>query len=403
MSAFLSILKNDAKIIIRDVKALLLLLVMPVLVIGIFAKALGPMLERTAFVEPFSIAVVDKEDSVWTGVLIAQLRNLDILDNIYRTDEDEARELIEKNEIAAAIVIPENITDSVERWEPEQGRVIGNSLLHLQSQLVINVAVVGSTSVSSGLAALNAINDYEYWAGFDPGQVYQDIIQANEEFINTVLTRKEIFRETKQGRYSVSPVEYYAASLLVVFIMFSSVPCIKMLAQERTLGISARLNAAPAGGWQSISSKLILSVGISTAQFLLIGFFLKLSSKSFGRISAGPFIPVFLCTTIAAAAFSVLIASLASSAATTDLIANLSILLMAIAGGSVYPLTSLPDLCKDLSVLTINRWSAQGFLVALNDENTGGIPESCLALILLALFYFIGALLVHRLRRRRAA
>ena len=229
MSAFLSILKNDAKIIIRDVKALLLLLVMPVLVIGIFAKALGPMLERTAFVEPFSIAVVDKEDSVWTGVLIAQLRNLDILDNIYRTDEDEARELIEKNEIAAAIVIPENITDSVERWEPEQGRVIGNSLLHLQSQLVKNVAVVGSTSVSSGLAALNAINDYEYWAGFDPGQVYQDIIQANEEFINTVLTRKEIFRETKQGRYSVSPVEHYAASLLVVFIMFSSVPALKCL------------------------------------------------------------------------------------------------------------------------------------------------------------------------------
>lgn len=403
MSAFLSILKNDAKIIIRDVKALLLLLVMPVLVIGIFAKALGPMLERTAFIEPFSIAVVDKEDSVWTGILIAQLRNLDILDNIYRTDEDEARELIEKNEIAAAIVIPENITDSVERWEPEEGKVIGNSLLHLQSQLVKNVAVVGSTSVSSGLAALNAINDYEYWAGFDPSQIYQDIIDANEEFINTVLTRKEIFRETKQGRYSVSPVEHYAASLLAVFIMFSSVPCIKMLAQERTLGISARLSAAPAGGWQSISSKLILSVGISTAQFLLIGFFLKLSSKSFGRISAGPFIPVFLCTTIAAAAFSVLIASLASSASATDLIANLSILLMAIAGGSVYPLTSLPDLCKDLSVLTINRWSAEGFLAALTGANTGGISESCLALILLALFYFTGALLVHRLKRGRAA
>ena len=122
MSAFLSILKNDARIIIRDVKALLLLLVTPVLVIGIFAKALGPMLERTAFIEPFSIAVVDKEDSVWTGILIAQLRNLDILDNIYRTDEDEARELIEKNEIAAAIVIPENITDSVERWEPKRER-----------------------------------------------------------------------------------------------------------------------------------------------------------------------------------------------------------------------------------------------------------------------------------------
>jgi len=64
MGAFLSILKSDAKIILRDVKALLLLLVMPVLVIGIFATALGPMLEKNAFIEPFSIAVVDRENSV---------------------------------------------------------------------------------------------------------------------------------------------------------------------------------------------------------------------------------------------------------------------------------------------------------------------------------------------------
>ena len=197
MSAFLSILKNDTKIILRDVKALLLLLIMPVLVISVFAVALGPMLEKTSFIEPFSIAVVDQEDSVWTGMLIAQLRNLDMLDNIYRANEDEAKRLIENNEAAAAIVIPENITDSVERWEPEQGKVIGNSQLHLQTQIVKNVAVVGSTSVSAGLAALYAINDYEYRAGVDPEQVYQDIVKANEDFINVVLARKEIFRETR--------------------------------------------------------------------------------------------------------------------------------------------------------------------------------------------------------------
>lgn len=403
MSAFLSILKNDLRIILRDVKALLLLLVMPVLVIGLFAKALGPLLEKTAFVEPFSIAVVDKENSVWTGILVTQLKNLDILKNIHRTSEDEARELIKKNEIAAAIVIPENITESVDRWEPEQGKVMGSSLLHLQSQLIKNVAVVGSTSVSAGLAALNAIYDYEVQAGFDPHQVYQDINQANEAFINTVLTRKEIYRETKQEKYGVSAVEHYAASLLAVFIMFSSIPCIKLLAQERKLGISSRINAAPAHGWHSISSKLILSVGISAAQFLLIGIFLKLSAKGISGFSIGPFIPVFLCTTIAAAAFSLLIASFSATAASTDLIANLSILLMAIAGGSVYPLASLPDLCKKLSVFTINRWSAQGFLAALTGENTGRLPESCRALLMLAVIYFAASLLVYRMKRRRPA
>lgn len=403
MSAFLSILKNDTKIILRDVKALLLLLIMPVLVISVFAVALGPMLEKTSFIEPFSIAVVDQEDSVWTGMLIAQLRNLDMLDNIYRANEDEAKRLIENNEAAAAIVIPENITDSVERWEPEQGKVIGNSQLHLQTQIVKNVAVVGSTSVSAGLAALYAINDYEYRAGVDPEQVYQDIVKANEDFINVVLARKEIFRETRHRGAGVSPAEYYAASLLSVFIMFSSVPCIKMLAQERKLGISARFGSAPAGGWQSIISKLVLSVVISAAQFILIGLFLRLSSKSFGRIPAGPFILVFLFTTIAAAAFSLLIAAIATSAASTDLIANLSILLMAIVGGSVYPLTSLPGLCKDLSALTINRWSTEGFLAILTGDTSGMLPVYCFSLLYLAVLYLAAALLVQRLGRRRPA
>lgn len=403
MGAFLAMLKNDFKIIIRDVKALLLLLIMPVLVIGIFARALGPLLEKTEFVEPFSIAIVDKENTVWTGMLISQVKNLDMLKNIHRVDEDKARKMIKNSEIAAAIIIPENITESVYYWEPEQGMVLGNSLLQLQTQLVKDIALVGSTAVSAGLAELNAIHDFEHEAGIDSNQVQQDIDKANEEYINLVLARKEIFRETTQEKYEVSAVEYYAASLLAVFIMFSSIPCIKLLAEERKLGISERLGAAPAGGWQSISAKLILSVGISTAQFLLVGIFLKSAAKGFGRLPVGPFIRVFLCTTIAAAAFSILIASLATSAASTDLIANLSILLMAIAGGSIYPLSSLPALCRKLSVLTINRWSAQGFLYALTGENAGRISESCLALLLLAALYFVGALLVQRLRRRRPA
>jgi ABC-2 type transporter. len=402
MGAFLSILKNDAKIIIRDVKALLLLMVLPVLVIALFARALGPMLEKKAFVEPFSIAVVDKENSVWTGMLITQLRNLDILENIYRTDEDNARKMIEENKIAAAIVIPENITESVDRWKPEEGKVIGNGLLHFQTGLVKNIAEVGSTAISAGLAELYAIDDYERAAGIDSKTIYKDINDANEEFINAVLARKEIFRETRQGKYGLSPAEYYAASLIAVFIMFSSVPCMKMLAQERTLGISSRFDAAPSGGWQSIASKLVISVIISTAQFVLVGIFLRLASKSLGG-KAGPFIPVFLCTTVAASAFSLFIASISKSAAATDLVANLSILFMAIAGGSVYPLSSLPEICRKLSVAAVNRWASEGFLAVMSGDDAGKIKECCLALLVLAVIYFAAAVIAYRIRRRRPA
>lgn len=403
MGVFLSIFKNDLRIVLRDVKALLLLLIMPVIVIMIMARALTPLLEKTVFIEPFDVAVVDEEQSMWTGLLAAQLKNLGIINDIRWTDEKEARELIAKNEIAAAIVIPPNLSDSIDHWEPVQGKVIGNSSLYLESRLIKNIAVVGSTSVSAGLAALNAIYDYEYKAGFDSGFMANDINQANESFIEEILARKDVFLESTTQKPEINPLEFYAASLIAVFVMFSSIPCIKLIAEERKLGILSRIRAAPAHDWQTIGSKLILSVLISVVQFSVIAVFLSVYAGSFHNMPLIPLIGVLICTIIAAAAFSLLVASIATSAAATDLIANLSILLMAIAGGSIYPLSSLPDLCKSLSVIAINRWSAEGFMTAMSGGGAEVVSNSCFMLLLLAVGYGVAALLVFKLRRRRAA
>jgi ABC-type multidrug transport system permease subunit len=57
---------------------------------------------------------------------------------------------------------------------------------------------------------------------------------------------------------------------MVIFLMFSGMPGMKMLVQERTLGISRRLSAAPVKSWQVILSKLIVSLILSALQFTLI-------------------------------------------------------------------------------------------------------------------------------------
>lgn len=403
MGAFFSIFKNDLRIVLRDIKALLLLLIMPVIVIVILAKALTPLLEKSVFVEPFDVAVVDEEQSMWTGLLAAQLKNLGIINDIKWTDEKEARELIAQNKIAAAIVIPANLSDSINHWEPEQGKVIGNSSLYLESSLIKNIAVVGSSSVSAGLAALNAIYDYEYKAGFDAKYMEYDVNQANEAFIEEILARKDIFLESTQQKQEMNPLEFYAASLIAVFVMFSSIPCVKLIAEERKLGILSRIRAAPAHGWQTIGSKLILSVMISIVQFSVIAIFLSISAGSFKNMPFMPLAAVLLCTIVAAAAFSLLVASLTTSAAATDLIANLSILMMAIAGGSIYPLSALPDLCRSLSVIAINRWSAEGFMTAISGGGPGAVSNSCFMLLLLAAGYGAAALFLFGFRRRRAA
>lgn len=403
MGVFLTIFKNDLRLMVKDVKALLLLLVMPVIVILVFARALAPLMEKTSFLEPFTMALVDQEGSMWTDLLKAQLTNLGITDSIPDVSEDEAREMIAKGEAAAAIVIPDNLSHSIDYWEPAQGKVLGSSSLYLESRLVNHIALVGSTAVSSGLAALNAIYDYEQAAGFDKDTLYKEIVLANEAFIQVILDRKGLFAEDSLEATEVDPIAYYAVSLLAIFILFNAIPAIKMLAGERQMGILSRISAAPARPWQLICSKLLLSVLLSVVQFSIIAVLMSLAVKVSWNQSTLWVILLFLATALASAAFSLLLAAVVRSVSSIDLIANLSILLMAVAGGSIYPLSSLPEASRIFSVLTINRWTQEGFVAVLFSQDASAAGRSLMMLLLLTLGYLAAAVVCMGAGRRRVA
>ncbi len=401
MSGFMTIFKNDLKILSKDFKALLMLLILPICAILIFSSALAPILEHNEFIEPFKIVLVDNDKSPWTGLLASQLRNLDVIEKIIFADEEEARKLIENEEAAAAIIIPEKLSESIDYWDPQAGGVLGSSSGYLESQLVKNIGFVGSDTVSSGLASLKVIYDIETEKGYAFEEALGEVNKAFESFVNLVLNRKALISEKKIVNYETNPVIYYALSLMSVFIMFSSIPCMRLLTDERRLGILSRLNSSPVMSWQTAASKLLLSFLISTVQFIVMLVFIKIVGGSDLTSSVASMIPVFLATSFAAGAFSIFVSSISSTGSSADLIANLSIMLMAIVGGSLYPISSLPALCRDLSVLTINRWSSRGFLNALYGGDIKSTLVSVGVLLLMAIFYLGSASIVLSFRRRR--
>jgi ABC-type Na+ efflux pump permease subunit len=106
MTVFITLLKTDLKMFLKDWKAVLLLLILPLFFIYLFVDTLSSSLTKNSFVEPFKIALVDKEDSTQTRVLIKQLDEIKIFKEVIRVPEDEAKMLISEDRIGAAIVIP---------------------------------------------------------------------------------------------------------------------------------------------------------------------------------------------------------------------------------------------------------------------------------------------------------
>lgn len=222
------------------------------------------------------------------------------------------------------------------------------------------------------------------------------------EYMLQALARTAVFSDTEAGVQSaLTPAEYFTAALIAVFMMFAGMPGVKMMVTERSEGITQRLAAAPVGLWKVVLSKLIVSVMLIMIQF---GIIILLTSKIFNNYWGASIKDVLLLfggIVLAVSAWSVFIASLSRSPAAADIIGNLGILLMAVIGGSIYPLSSMPALVRNVSMLTINRWAMDGFMILFSGSSLAHTGTHALVLAVMGFVMFGLSAVVMRSARRR--
>lgn len=404
MTSFFALLKNDIRLFLRDWKACVLLLIAPLFFISFFTYALSPYLEESSFIEPFPIAVVDKEDTTQTRMLINQVEEIGIFSEVIRMDEEEALRSLADKEVGGVIIIPEDFTNSVSMGENKPVTVVGNGAMPLQAYVVKNIVQSASNLVTAAQGAINTIWHYDTEAGLPDGERDERFNEAVMDYMLAALARTSIFvSEDAVSEYSVTPAEYFTAALIIVFMMFAGMPGMKMLVTERTSGITSRISAAPVRVWKVVLSKLLVSVMLLVIQFGIIIF---MTSKIFNNYWGAPVKDVLILfggIILAVSAWSVFTASVSPTPASADIIGNLGILLMAVLGGSIYPLTSMPEGIRRISVLTINRWAMDGFMVLFSGSSVTDTSTHALALSAAALALFAASALIMRFAGRRGA
>mgnify|MGYP000615952770 FL=1 len=404
MTSFFALLKNDIRLFIRDWKACVLLLIAPLFFISFFTYALSPYLEESSFIEPFPIAVVDKEDTTQTRMLINQVEEIGIFSEVVKMDEEEAMRSLADKEIGGVIIIPEDFTNSVSMGENKPVTVVGNGAMPLQVYIVKNIVQSASNLVTAAQGAINTIWHYDTEAGLSYDERDERFNEAVMDYMLAALARTSIFVSgDAAGEYSVTPAEYFTAALIIVFMMFAGMPGMKMLVTERTSGITSRMSAAPVRVWKVVLSKLLVSVMLLVIQFGIIIF---MTSKIFNNYWGAPIKDVLILfggIILAVSAWSVFTASVSPTPASADIIGNLGILLMAVLGGSIYPLTSMPEVIRRISVLTINRWAMDGFMVLFSGSSVTDTSTHALALSVTAMALFAASALIMRFAGRRGA
>ncbi len=401
MTPFLTLLKNDIRLFLKDWKACLLLLVAPLLFISYFTYVLTPYLNKSSFIEPFPVALVDLENTIQTRMLENQLKEISIFSEIRRLDEDAAIDQLSDKKVGGIIIIPPDLTTSISFGENKPVTVVGSSAMPLQAYVVKNIVQSAADLVSAAQSAIITIYHYDREAGLSGSELDARYNNAIMEYMLEALARNEIFLNSGADTdYSLTPVEYFTAALIVVFMMFAGMPAMKMLTMERSVGITRRLSATPVKVWMVVLSKLIVSVMLLTLQFFIIIIFTSKVFSSYWGAPVRNILMLFGAIILAVSAWSVFVASISSSPASADVIGNLGILLMAVVGGSIYPLSSMPRFMRGLSRLTINRWAMDGFMVLFSGNDAAGTGLYSLVLAMMSCILMAASILIMKFARR---
>lgn len=400
--AFGALLRNEFVLMFSSWRTVLLLLLLPVMMLLTMVAAFAPLSGESAFVEPFSIALVDQEQSVWTAMLIRQLEPVSLVGDVLETTEAEAIRLIREGEVAAAIVIPSNLSGTISMFEPATATIYGSSQFSLQSNVIRNIGLVGADIVSTGMASMETIRILTLEGGSPPEELFSVLDEAFEAFFFRVLARRDVFAAPPAKSMALSLVEYYGAGLIAVFLLFASLPCMKRLATDRHNGVRRRLFTTPVPPWMPIAAQWLVSLAVSALQFSVIVLVLTIGFDAWWGVPPLWTLLLFLGTVMASSGFSLLVATVSDSPVTVDLVGNLSVLVMAVAGGSLYAPAVMPYWVRPLSALTVVRWSREGFLGVFSGD-VSEIGRNTLMLFVLAAGYLFLAVLLNRFRKGRAS
>ncbi len=219
-------LKTDLKILRLEYKKIIFFsLQMIILCLGIGVLG-SQVLGSDKDVQSFKIAIVDKEQSSWTNMLLSTVNGMETVSTLCEIEimpEDEAVKKLEQKEIIAAIVIPQKFI---------QGIMNGSNypLMILKAESTIIESMVMDELVNAAVELLSAsqvgiyttLDAYEEF-GMDDGARYDTLLtDINVKFGMEMLARNNMY-EIKEvsATGTMEPIVHYILSAFISMMLFS--------------------------------------------------------------------------------------------------------------------------------------------------------------------------------------
>ncbi len=382
---------KDLKVVYRDKLALAVLLLMPAAIIIILGLALSSMFSNEPAVEKFSIAVVDNDGANMSRVLVDGIlkENLHELLDVKEVDDNEADILVANGDAAAVITLPEGFTKDFENGNPVKIKIKSSVDNEFHSGIVESIIESFAESVSLNRIGTESIIKVLIKSGTVDMQNMDIKIGQIVSSIQGSLNRKLVeFNEDKQERSeNLSAIQYYSATMLVMFMLFGAIQGSKAFVEEREMKTLERIIAARANKAQIIAGKFLgLYIVCILQSAILIVFTSLVYNVDWGNSLPGIFL-ITVCAVFTGAAFGMFIAAVSRTSNAADGLGMILVQIFTLIGGGMVPYYILPESIKKLAMVTLNWWAVKGYHDIMLGSGLQNVIPYCAILLLMGIAY----------------
>jgi ABC-2 type transport system permease protein len=391
------ITKKDARLLFRDKRTLLSLVVLPLLFITVLGLSAGQFFSEKEKAKKMRVGVVNEDDSPLSGKLISEVVKLEALDVSEFADRREAKDLLDDGKLDVVAFIGPGFRERVDRLDTgdlffiDTGRLSGR-LRNLDIEVESGAFLASAAEIVEQLVFAFAVRT-----------IAPDVLQAHDP----QLARKFFLKAKREAHHreddempAVTPVatksrsdviyEYLVPSYTVMFVFFIVQLMARSLIGERDTGTLNRLLMVPVARSGLMLGKAVPFLMISLAQTVI----LFLAGKFLFHMSWGEYpwmlVPVIFATSLAATALGLVVATIARTDSQVTAYGNFLVLILAGVSGCLMPRAWEPELMQQAGLVTPHAWAliAYDHLLSRDNPNLHVVWNCCAMLIEFALSFF---------------
>lgn len=406
MMAFWWLSLKDLRLISRDKKGLLTLILMPLLLIAILGSAFSGLMGASsdATIDRLTLGIANLDREELGNTLTEDIFKAGMNDylTVKEMNEDELNDRLKDRTIDVGLVIPAHFTKNLSAGKPVRVKLIAPPAAELKAE-VVEGALRQFEQTSAAMAAAAEVMKQAAPQSNSLSKSSPDSQSLPTTAEQPDDTNVPLIHETNVNT-NESPIDsfqYYAVAMGVLFLLMTIVVGVAMMIEEKEQDVYQRLMISHLTPSHYIAGKLVGLCVMGWTQFTIIVVGTTvLFGVDWGESQTG----IALVTgayVFSAAGLGILIGSFFKQAKTFETAGLIGTQIIAAVGGSMVPLYALPDWLNNVAgKLLPNALALQTFLRLMSGASLPHLWSHVLGLVALGLLFLTIGLWKLRTERK---